>query len=199
MYGGKEKRCGNGWVRLLQFIPGSDSIKIITKTVAPNNQNIFNFPPGPAFYHTTYSHNPEDKDHQYSIYYDMSSVLSTNIYEPNVDHFRDRVINSDGGGNQYQPAISHSSNGNFVVLWEDDKDNNGSYDIMARGFYANGSERFPDITVNTVRSGQQRRPDIAMDSYGNFVVVWEDDNDNNGSYDIWHVDLMQMALNDFQI
>ncbi len=51
--------------------------------------------------------------------------------------------------------------GKFVVVWEDDKDGNGYYQIYARGFNANGSQRFADMTVNSVASGQQRRPAIA--------------------------------------
>ena len=41
------------------------------------------------------------------------------------------------------------SNGNFVVVWHDDNDNNGYYDILARGFNAIGNQRFADLTVNT--------------------------------------------------
>ena len=177
--------CGNGWIRLFQFKSGIDSIKIITKTVAPDDETIFTNPGYPEFYYTTYSSDPENRDHQYSIYYDMSSGVNPNIFEPNIDHFRDRVINSVGSGNQYKPDIATSSNGNFVVVWEDDNDNNGSYDIRARGLSSDGCEVFSDMVVNTLTSGQQKKPAIAMDSNGNFVVVWEDDNDNNNSYDIY--------------
>jgi len=40
------------------------------------------------------------------------------------------------------------------------------------------------MTVNSVSKGQQRDPIVAMDTDGNFVVVWEDDKDKNGWYQI---------------
>ena len=72
----------------------------------------------------------------------------------------------------------------FIVVWEDDLDENGIYEIFARGFNADGSQRFEQFTVNSVSQGQQLRPQIACDSKGNFVVVWQDDNDKNGYYEI---------------
>lgn len=94
------------------------------------------------------------------------------------------VVNSVASGEQRKPAIAADDQGNFVVVWEDDQDNNGYYQILARGFYANGSERFADMTVNSVGSGQQLSPAVAMDYNGRFVVAWEDDKDGNGYYQI---------------
>ena len=48
------------------------------------------------------------------------------------------------------------------MVWEDDSNKNNIYQIYARGFYANGSERFGDITVNSVATGQQLKPVVAM-------------------------------------
>jgi len=94
------------------------------------------------------------------------------------------TVNSIGSGQQLKPAIAMAPSGDFVVVWEDDMDGNGYYQIRARGFRANSSERFHDMTINTDYRGQQLKPAVAMDSNGNFVVVWEDDNDENGYYQI---------------
>jgi hypothetical protein len=64
--------------------------------------------------------------------------------------------------------------GNFVVVWEDDYSNDGDYQIYMRGFDAQGRERFGYTTVNSLSTGQQYWPAIAMDPNGNFVVAWED-------------------------
>ncbi|HMB59094.1 MAG TPA: hypothetical protein VKN35_04195, partial [Xanthomonadales bacterium] len=85
---------------------------------------------------------------------------------------------------QNSPAVAVAANGSFVVAWEEDGDGNGLFQVWARGFHADGSERFSRITVNSVSAGQQRHPDIAMAPNGEFVVVWEDDPDNNGLYNI---------------
>ena len=41
-------------------------------------------------------------------------------------------------------------------------DGNGAYQIHARGFDAGGSERFARITVNSVSTGQQENPAVAV-------------------------------------
>lgn len=94
--------------------------------------------------------------------------------------FSQITVNDEASGNQVNPKIGTAANGDFVVVWEDDTDNNGSYQIMARGFYANGTERFAQMTVNSVADGQQLKPDIAMNAAGDFVVIWEDDQDKKG-------------------
>jgi predicted phosphodiesterase len=98
--------------------------------------------------------------------------------------FTDKVVNTVGDGEQRNPDIACDDAGNFAVVWEDDQDDNGSYQILARGFLANGNQRFADISVNSVSAGQQYKPSIGMDSDGDFVVAWEDDQDGNGSFQI---------------
>jgi hypothetical protein len=75
-------------------------------------------------------------------------------------------------------------NGDFVVVWEDDPDGNGFFNILGRGFYANGTERFADKTVAMTGAGSERRPSIDMTDDGRFVVAWEDDTDYNGFFQI---------------
>jgi len=99
----------------------------------------------------------------------------------------DLVVNQDTAGQQRLPAVALASNGDFVVTWEDDKDDNGLFQIYARGFHADGTQKFAAMTVNSVSAGQQLAPTVAMDSAGNFVIAWEDDSssaDGSGNYDI---------------
>ncbi|WP_340679671.1 hypothetical protein [Paraglaciecola sp.] len=89
-------------------------------------------------------------------------------------------------GAEINPAsVAIEQQGRFVVTWQDDHDENGFYEIKAKGFDINGNEILPLFTVNEVAEGQQVNPDIAMNSAsGNFVIVWQDDRDNNGFYNI---------------
>jgi hypothetical protein len=100
------------------------------------------------------------------------------------ERFREVTVNVVSDGQQLKPAIAMDPRGNFVVAWEDDADGNGYYQIKARGFNTDGTQRFAQRTVNPVEDGQQRRPAIAMDAQGNFVVAWEDDSDRNAFYQI---------------
>ena len=117
------------------------------------------------------------------------SILANNIRAGGFsadasDLFPEIPVNTNTSGNQLSPDIAVARNGNFVVVWSDDTDGNGSYQIHARGFYSDGSQRFPTFTVNTVAAGNQRNPVIAMTPLGDFVVAWEDDQNNNDVYEI---------------
>src|SRR5262245_21038799 len=95
------------------------------------------------------------------------------------------LVNSDTSGQQRRPAVAINDSGDFVVVWEDDRDGNGYYEILGRTFDSFGNPLSGDITVNPVSGGQQVRPSVGMDSAGNWVAVWEDDRDGNGYYDIF--------------
>jgi hypothetical protein len=82
------------------------------------------------------------------------------------------------------PSVDIDSSGNFVVVWEDDSDNNGYYQIKMKGLDADGDTRFGPSTVNSVADGQQLNPDVAVATWGSFVVVFQDDQDGNGYYEI---------------
>jgi hypothetical protein len=73
--------------------------------------------------------------------------------------------------------------GGFVVTWQDDSDGNGSYQIHARAFHVDGSEWKARWTVNRQDSGQQSSPHVAIAGRAT-VVVWQDDMDGNGSYQL---------------
>jgi hypothetical protein len=94
--------------------------------------------------------------------------------------FSDIVVNSQTAGQQSAPTIASDEAGNFVVVWEDDSDLNGVYQLHARGFTAQGLERIARWTVNSEPAGQQRAPDIAMTPAGDFVVTWADDPESDG-------------------
>jgi len=98
--------------------------------------------------------------------------------------FADLRVNPDGAGHQANPVVAMDAVGNFVVVWEDDADGNGVFQIRARGFFADGSELFAVRTVNSVAAGQQFAPTIAMASAGEFVVAWQDDPASNGDAQI---------------
>ena len=80
---------------------------------------------------------------------------------------------------QKTPAIAMNDSGNFVVVWEDDR--NGNDDIYAKRFNAEGDAMSSDMKVNddTVGSNDQKSPEVGIDSSGNFVVVWEDSRNEN--------------------
>jgi hypothetical protein len=85
-------------------------------------------------------------------------------------------------GYQYLPRIAARADGDLVIVWRDDSGNDGSgHGVFGRSFDA-ASGSFGDVfLVNTVTSGHQYEPDVAMFADGSFVVVWRDDNGLDGS------------------
>ncbi len=182
---GTGTNSGNGWLRMLRFVPSANRVDVASETVIPDDTTVF--PNGVRFYTTdVYSSDPTAADHRFSFSYDMTSAMPAhNAHSGAFEPFNDRTVNSAGGGQQYHPAVATSSGGRFVVAWQDDQDGNGYYQILVRGFDPTGCESFHDLTVNTVAAGQQINPAIATDASGNFVVVWQDDQDQDGNYDIY--------------
>ena len=69
--------------------------------------------------------------------------------------------------------IGMGGDGRFVVTWNLGKSHSN---VRARAFDANGKAKSVWWKVNTHTSedGDQGHADVAMDSYGNFVIVWDD-------------------------
>lgn len=111
-------------------------------------------------------------------------ILARGFNADGTGKFDAMTVNSNNQGQQYSPAAAMDPAGGFVVVWEDDQDKDDAFQVLARGFDSNGLETFSDIAINTVPGGQHLAPAIDMDPVGNFVVTWEDDSDDNGSFQI---------------
>jgi hypothetical protein len=109
-------------------------------------------------------------------------ILMRGFAADGTERFADRSVHATAEGVRIRPAVGMADDGGFVVTWQDDTDANGTYQIHARGFTADGAERFARLTVNTVDAGQQRNPAIGVASSGAFVVAWEDDQNRDGEY-----------------
>jgi hypothetical protein len=111
-------------------------------------------------------------------------VFARGFTATGAQRFAQFRVNANAAGQHGKPALALDGDGDFAVSWEDDEDDNGFYQIYARGFTLAGAQRFGVFAVNSVSSGQQYAPAIAMDASGKFVVAWEDDQDQNGSFQI---------------
>ena len=80
---------------------------------------------------------------------------------------------NDNAGWQYYSSIASDATGNFVITWEDGRNN--LTDIYAQRYDNNGipiggNFRVSDDIGNII----QKRPTIAMNSGGDFVIAWVD-------------------------
>ncbi|MEO0293335.1 MAG: T9SS type A sorting domain-containing protein [candidate division WOR-3 bacterium] len=85
------------------------------------------------------------------------------------------ILNTDGSSaDQMYPFIARDNNGRFVVVWRDCR-NSSKGDIYGQLINEKGDPIGSNFLVNTdLGDNDQLSPSCAMDSAGNFIVVWED-------------------------
>jgi subtilisin family serine protease len=92
-------------------------------------------------------------------------------------------VNTYTDNNQEAPAIAMDSKGNFVVVWQSYKQDGSRYGAYGQRFSSRGEPLGGEFQVSTTTSGYQYRCDVAVDTAGNFVVVWEgQDGSNHGIF-----------------
>ncbi len=101
-----------------------------------------------------------------------------------TERFADRSVHDDNLGTRVVPAIGLDSLGNIVVVWQDDSDGNGAFQIRAGSYAAVGTSTVAEWTVNRDPSGQQLFPGAALGASGALIIAWEDDMDGNGFYQV---------------
>ena len=93
-------------------------------------------------------------------------------------------INATSSGAQSNPSIAMDADGDFVIAW-DSNQNNNPRNIYAQRYNADGIATTGELLVNSVTLGSQSDPSIAMDASGDFVIVWNSfgqDGDDFGIY-----------------
>jgi len=86
---------------------------------------------------------------------------------------------------QEWPDMAMDEKGQFVICWHSNEGAGQFYDIFARKFKKNGEALGPEFKVNTLTAGWQIFPAIDVDSEGNFIVVWQSQKKERGSFEIY--------------
>jgi len=96
-------------------------------------------------------------------------------------------VNTYTTSTQSHPAVGVDDEGNFVVVWQSNGsngDDGSGYSIQGRIYTSNGLPVGSQAQVNTYTTDRQMSPAVAVDTDGDFVVVWEsggsDDDDSSG-------------------
>jgi hypothetical protein len=69
------------------------------------------------------------------------------------------------------PGLAREDDGDFVIVWTDEVAP-GQTDVHGRRYTASGVAKSIEFLVNVYTTGSQGLSDVAMDSDGDFVVVW---------------------------
>jgi predicted phosphodiesterase len=168
-----EPNGGNGWFKTFKFSPADGTILMTPHIVSTSVT---------AFSETGY-YSSVPEDHIFEVPYDMNTMAD---FAEEIDPvgFNDRTMNAEGSGNQRLSRAATIDSGHSIVVWEDDADDDGKYNIKMRGFTPDGTENFGEMTINSNTGGTHSNPSVAVDSSGDAVVVWQDDSDGDGRYKI---------------
>jgi hypothetical protein len=88
-------------------------------------------------------------------------------------------VNTTTINSQLNSSAAMDSNGDFVIAWESNLQDGSNYGIYAQRFNATGLPQGGEFGVNTTTLNSQLNSSAAMDSNGDFVIVW----DGNGPGD----------------
>jgi hypothetical protein len=102
---------------------------------------------------------------------------------PATDTFQ---VNVEGMTSLTRLSVAMNSAGHFVIAWDGDPNRASDDDIHARLYGPDGRPAREPFIVNTIRTGAQCWPQVAIDDANEFVVVWEHGTgDPNAATDIF--------------
>jgi len=94
-------------------------------------------------------------------------------------------VNSSCTYNQADAAITADANGGLFIVWSSYLADGSSNGICGQKFDSNTCKIGPEFVVNQQSDDNQRAPDVASDSNGNFIVVWEGPGGGDDETDIY--------------
>jgi hypothetical protein len=93
------------------------------------------------------------------------------------------TVNATGGAH-HRPDVAVGASGDALVVWDEDTDGNGFYNIgLVRLAKAGGAVVMSRRSANTFGGGQQEHASIAANANGDFAVAWE--SDHTGTNGVW--------------
>ncbi|WP_109830830.1 putative Ig domain-containing protein [Reichenbachiella versicolor] len=93
-------------------------------------------------------------------------------------------VNTHVTGIQSKAAIASDADGDYVIAWQSYQDGDG-YGIYAQRYNASGEKQGVEFKVNQYTTGFQINPSAAMDSDGDFVIVWESSSQDGSSFGVY--------------
>jgi hypothetical protein len=96
-------------------------------------------------------------------------------------------VNTYTTGQQDNVAVAMGKTplADFVVVWSSYGQDGSSGGVFAQRYASSGAPLGSEFRVNTYTTNIQRRPSVAADMPGNFVVVWESAGQDGSSYGVF--------------
>jgi RHS repeat-associated protein len=89
----------------------------------------------------------------------------------------DTLVNTTTAGDQADSAVARNNDGEYVVVWRHGDPATTDSEIRAQRYDSDGEpDDSGELTVAATTAHDMTEPDVAINSDGDFVVVWTDDN-----------------------
>lgn len=79
------------------------------------------------------------------------------------------------GGTHQRPDVAMGAAGNAIVVWDEDGDGNGYFNIGRKILTPSGGVKLAQGAANSTGDGQQRHPTVAANFNGDHTIAWETD------------------------
>lgn len=95
-------------------------------------------------------------------------------------------VNTESLCSLTRPSVAINSAGYFVIAWDGDPNRASDDDVHARLYGPDGLPAGQPFIVNTIRTGAQCWPQVAINDANEFVIVWDHATDDpNAATDIF--------------
>jgi len=115
----------------------------------------------------------------YFQYYDSSGTATGS----------ETLVNSgadDTNGGQRNPAVTLDNNGAFAIVWMSDGTDGDGLSCYYKRYTNSTTAQTSEIRANSSSTGDQKHPDIAGDTAGNYVIVYESEPQDGDGFGIYH-------------
>ncbi len=83
------------------------------------------------------------------------------------------LVNTRVTKSQEAPDVAMDGNGNFFVVWRSERQGSGAWSIYGQRYtWKTGARRGGETRLNSLVYGAKITPQVAMDNFGNSVVIW---------------------------
>lgn len=90
-------------------------------------------------------------------------------------------INTRTENDQSAPVVAVNARGDFVVVWTSEQQDGGGTGLFGQRYNNIGQAIGAEFQINTETQGNQLNPSVALDDSGDFVVVWQSNNQDQDS------------------
>jgi hypothetical protein len=117
--------------------------------------------------------------------------------QPRIEQLEDRTLlsvtqpnglefqaNKYTTGNEQYAEVAADAAGDFVIAWSAYAEDGSGTGVYAQRYKSTGAGQ-NEFKVNTYTTGNESHPTVAMDSAGDFVVVWQSSYEDRSGYGIY--------------